>query len=137
VGQTRHGMRLTGRYTASRIAEVAQLVEHRSEKPGVDSSILSLGTTILNIKLLPPRTAGAALPTTKTAVAEPQRHSPATQRWSRRDGSRWAGRHRQRRTREIEIRKAEREPPSGRDALQAFGPTGRDTFDQSILNWRE
>jgi hypothetical protein len=29
-------------------AEVAQLVEHRSEKPGVDSSILSLGTTILN-----------------------------------------------------------------------------------------
>ena len=32
------------RYTASRIAEVAQLVEHRSEKPGVDSSILSLGT---------------------------------------------------------------------------------------------
>jgi hypothetical protein len=36
------------RYTASRIAEVAQLVEHRSEKPGVDSSILSLGTTILN-----------------------------------------------------------------------------------------
>jgi hypothetical protein len=35
------------RYTASRIAEVAQLVEHRSEKPGVDSSILSLGTTIL------------------------------------------------------------------------------------------
>jgi hypothetical protein len=24
------------------------LVEHRSEKPGVDSSILSLGTTILN-----------------------------------------------------------------------------------------
>jgi hypothetical protein len=38
-------------YTASRIAEVAQLVEHRSEKPGVDSSILSLGTTILNTKL--------------------------------------------------------------------------------------
>jgi hypothetical protein len=38
-------------YTASRIAEVAQLVEHRSEKPGVDSSILSLGTAILNIKL--------------------------------------------------------------------------------------
>jgi hypothetical protein len=26
------------------------LVEHRSEKPGVDSSILSLGTTILNTK---------------------------------------------------------------------------------------
>jgi hypothetical protein len=44
-------MRAAGRYTASRIAEVAQLVEHRSEKPGVDSSILSLGTTILNIKL--------------------------------------------------------------------------------------
>jgi len=39
---------VAGRYTASRIAEVAQLVEHRSEKPGVDSSILSLGTTILN-----------------------------------------------------------------------------------------
>jgi hypothetical protein len=38
-------MSAMGRYTASRIAEVAQLVEHRSEKPGVDSSILSLGTT--------------------------------------------------------------------------------------------
>ena len=42
---------MAGRYTASRIAEVAQLVEHRSEKPGVDSSILSLGTIILNTKL--------------------------------------------------------------------------------------
>ncbi len=30
------------------LAEVAQLVEHRSEKPGVDSSILSLGTLFFN-----------------------------------------------------------------------------------------
>jgi hypothetical protein len=44
-------MRAAGGYTASRIAEVAQLVEHRSEKPGVDSSILSLGTTISNTTL--------------------------------------------------------------------------------------
>ncbi len=33
-------------------AEVAQLVEHRSEKPGVDSSILSLGT--FRIRDFPP-----------------------------------------------------------------------------------
>ena len=60
------GSSVACRYTASRIAEVAQLVEHRSEKPGVDSSILSLGTTIAHSK--PDLARGEATARRPTAV---------------------------------------------------------------------